>query len=71
MLLLDLPGSKTDQTKAFEAEQFECGFEGNLRLMLLFFYRFLNNYIILIIYIRSCQKAVKRRTQDDIIWKLI
>ena len=48
MLLSDLPVSKTDQTKAFKAEQFECGFEGNLRLMLIFFYdRFLNNYTVL------------------------
>ena len=68
MLSSDLPGSKTDQTKAFKAQQFECGFEGNLRLMLNFFYDgFLNNNIILIIYIRSCQKVVKRRTRDDII----
>ena len=37
MLLLDLTGSKTDQTKSFKAQQFECGFEGNLRSMLNFF----------------------------------
>ena len=68
MLLLDLPVSGTDQTKAFKAQQFECGFEGNLRLMLNFFYdSFLHNYFVLMIYIRSCQKAVKRRTRDDII----
>ena len=38
MLLLDLPVSETDQTKALKAQQFDCGFEGNLRLMLNFFY---------------------------------